>query len=180
MIELQSKIKELENTIVHLQEGLLKYEEIIALQQECIIKDKPLEKFQKCTYCKKIFVNKSFLKSHILRKHADESPKFIENDDSGTVLKKLNQETQTESDSNMNFEVDPNLVRHWRSLPSVASTLEDKSPLAFITSKHSLEAESFSKPKPSVRKKISSISRKISKSFKSISLKKNKSKYSQF
>merc|ERR1719270_2329064 len=91
-------------------------------------------------------------------------------------LEKLNQETQTERDSNMKLGVDPNLVRHWRSLPSVASTLEDKSPLAFITSKHSLEADSFSKPKPSVRKKISSISRKISKSFKSISLKKNKSK----
>ena len=176
--KLETKIKELETTIMHLQEGLLKYEEIIALQQECILKNKPLEKFQKCTFCKKIFVNKSFLKSHMLRKHPGEC--FDDSDKDELIVEVLSKETQTEDDDNhMNFEVDPALVRHWKSLPSVASTLEDKSPLDFFPSKHSSIVENISKPKPSLKKKISSISRKINRSFKSISLKK-KSSYSQF
>ena len=39
------------------------------MQQECLFNNSKLESLQKCCHCDKVFVNESFLLSHIRRRH---------------------------------------------------------------------------------------------------------------
>ena len=61
--------KDLEEKVKCLEMEIDKYKKIIVMQQECLFNESKLETFQKCCHCNKVFVNESFLLSHIRRKH---------------------------------------------------------------------------------------------------------------
>ena len=62
-------MKDLDEKVKYLEMEIEKYKKIIVMQQECLFNESKLETFQKCCHCDKVFVNESFLLSHIRRKH---------------------------------------------------------------------------------------------------------------
>ena len=92
--ELVIENKKLENTIKSLQRDLVKCKEIITLQQQCIFTGSSLQQFQKCLYCEKIFINESYLNSHLLRRHKNE----LKKSKNTSLVSQQNQATQTQTE----------------------------------------------------------------------------------
>ena len=92
--ELVIENKKLENAIKSLQSELVKCKEIITLQQQCIFTGSSLQQFQKCLYCEKIFINESYLNSHLLRRHKNERKKSKNT----SFVSQQNQATQTQTE----------------------------------------------------------------------------------
>ena len=92
--ELVIENKKLENTIKSFQSELVKCKEIITLQQQCIFTGSSLQQFQKCLYCEKIFINESYLNSHLLRRHKKEKEKS----EKASFVSQQNKATQTQTE----------------------------------------------------------------------------------
>ena len=159
-----ASVASMQQRVAQLEAEVERYKRIIAMQQECLFRHQDLQQFQKCSFCDKIFVNRSFLSSHVARRH----PEQVQGEDEVTEHsgRQSHQSTQTqEEDTSSLLEVghsDQELEdsRRSASWPSLATTTTLESPAA----RH--------KPhKHSLKRKLSSISRKLNRSFKTLSLK---------
>ena len=158
-----ASVASMQQRVAQLEAEVERYKRIIAMQQECLFRHQDLQQFQKCSFCDKIFVNRSFLTSHVARRH----PEQVQSEDkvtehSGT---QSHQSTQTQEETSSLLKLghsDQELEdsRRSASWPSLATTATLESPAA----RH--------KPhKHSLKRKLSSISRKLNRSFKTLSLK---------
>ena len=66
--------QDLGEKVRRLEVEIEKYKRIIVMQQECLFNQSKLETFQKCCHCDKVFVNESFLRAHLRRKHGTDTP----------------------------------------------------------------------------------------------------------
>ena len=98
--------KDLIEKVKFLEKEIEKYKRIIVMQQDCLFNNSKIETFQKCFHCDKVFVNESFLRSHIRRKHGL-SPVLQDTLDSQKSEKPrlVDQETQTSGQFNRNEDV---------------------------------------------------------------------------
>ena len=155
-----ASVASMQQRVAQLEAEVERYKRIIAMQQECLFRHQDLQQFQKCSFCDKIFVNRSFLSSHVARRH----PEQVQGEDEVTEHSRT-QSTQTQEETSSILEVgrsDQELEdsRRSASWPSLATTATLESPAA----RH--------KPhKHSLKRKLSSISRKLNRSFKTLSLK---------
>ena len=158
-----ASVASMQQRVSQLEGEVERYKRIIAMQQECLFRHEDLQQFQKCSFCDKIFVNSSFLSSHVARRHPDQ----VQGGDEETEHsgRQSHQSTQTQEETSSPLEVghsDQELEGSMRSAswPSLATTTTLESPAA----RH--------KPhKHSLKRKLSSISRKLNRSFKTLSLK---------
>ena len=161
-----ASVASMQQRVAQLEGEVERYKRIIAMQQECLFRHQDLQQFQKCSFCDKIFVKSSFLSSHVARRH----PEQVQGEDEVTEHSRTqsHQSTQTQvtqEGSSSLLEVghsDQELEdsRRSASWPSLATTTTLESPAA----RH--------KPhKHSLKRKLSSISRKLNRSFKTLSLK---------
>ena len=158
-----ASVASMQQRVAQLEGEVERYKRIIAMQQECLFRHQDFQQFQKCSFCDKIFVNNSFLSSHLARRH----PEQVQGEDEVTEHSRTqsHQSTQTQEDTSSLLEVghsDQELEdsRRSASWPSLATTATLESPAA----RH--------KPhKHSLKRKLSSISRKLNRSFKTLSLK---------
>ena len=158
-----ASVASMQQRVAQLEAEVERYKRIIAMQQECLFRHQDLQQFQKCSFCDKIFVNSSFLSSHVARRH----PEQVQGEDEVTEHSRTQstQSTQTQVETSSLLEVghsDQELEdsRRSASWPSLATTATLESPAA----RH--------KPhKHSLKRKLSSISRKLNRSFKTLSLK---------
>ena len=78
-----------------LEKEIEKYKRIIVMQQECLFNNSKLESLQKCCHCDKVFVNESFLCSHIRRKHGLSPGQDTLDSKKNESPRLVDQETQT-------------------------------------------------------------------------------------
>ena len=158
-----ASVASMQQRISQLEAEVERYKRIIAVQQDCLFRHRDFQQFQKCSFCDKIFVNSSFLSSHVARRH----PEQVRGDDEVTEHngRQSHESTQTQEDTSSLLEVDHSDQelegsRRSASWPSLATTATLESPAA----RH--------KPhKHSLKRKLSSISKKLNRSFKTLSLK---------
>ena len=158
-----ASVASMQQRVAQLEAEVERYKRIIAMQQECLFRHQDLQQFQKCSFCDKIFVNNSFLSSHVARRH----PEQVQGEDEVTEHSRTqsHQSTQTQEDTSSLLGLDHGdqeleVSRRSASWPSLATTTTLESPAA----RH--------KPhKHSLKRKLSSISRKLNRSFKTLSLK---------
>ena len=187
--ELVIENKKLENTIKSFQSELVKCKEIITLQQQCIFTGSSLQQFQKCLYCEKIFINESYLNSHLLRRHKNERKKskntsFVSQQnhatqtqteelhiESGTKFKTSEKDLRSSSADNSCFSNNSSnvssesshgkLSRRSHSLPSISSysTLQDETMFDLEVTQ---EKYSSTLERDKVKRKSKNIKKKIS------------------
>ena len=158
-----ASVASMQQRVAQLEAEVERYKRIIAMQQECLFRHQDFQQFPKCSFCDKIFVNSSFLTSHVARRH----PEQVQGEDEVTEHsgRQSHQSTQTQEETSSRLELghsDQELEdsRRSASWPSLATTATLESPAA----RH--------KPhKHSLKRKLSSISRKLNRSFKTLSLK---------
>ena len=160
-----ASVASMQQRISQLEAEVERYKRIIALQQECLFRHQDFQQFQKCSFCDKIFVNNSFLTSHVARRH----PEHVRGEDEETEHsgRQSHQSTQTQEDTSRSSPLEVGhsdqeleASRRSASWPSLATNATLESPAA----RH--------KPhKHSLKRKLSSISRKLNRSFKTLSLK---------
>ena len=90
--------------VMCLEKEIEKYKRIIVMQQECLFNNSKLESLQKCCHCDKVFVNESFLCSHIRRKHGLSPIHDTPDSEKNERPRLVDQETQT-SDGQLNEDV---------------------------------------------------------------------------
>ena len=181
--DLEDENNELKTIIKNLQQDLAKHREIIALQQECLFKGKKIQDHQQCLECGKIFVNNSFLQSHLKRRHL----KLTAQDEASTETFSGEKEsnsvsTQTQTGANLSQDTlmttstindsvfdEDRTVKRSKSLPALSLQY-------YINNEESVRESRTPGPtlsrKPSFKKKISSIGKKFNKSLRKMSFKK--------
>ena len=161
-----ASVASMQQRVAQLEGEVERYKRIIAMQQECLFRHQDLQQFQKCSFCDKIFVNRSFLSSHVARRHPEQLPGEDEVTEHSGRQSHQSTQTQEETSSSSPLEVghsDQELEdsRRSASWPSLATTATLESPAARQLKPH----------KHSLKRKLSSISRKLNRSFKTLSLK---------
>ena len=163
--EAECGLASMQQRVAQLEAEVARYKRIIVMQQECLLRHRDFQQFQKCSFCDKIFVNSSFLCSHMARRHPEQLQGGDEvKERSGTQSQ---QSTQTQEEASSPLEkasspLDQELEESRRSAswPSLATTATLESPAArHQPHKHSL------------KRKLSSITRKLNRSFRTLSLK---------
>ena len=168
--EAKCGLASMQQRVAQLEAEVARYKRIIVMQQECLFRHRDFQQFQKCSFCHKIFVNSSFLCSHMARRH----PEQLKGEDevkerSGTQSHQSTQ-TQEEASSPLEEASSPLALGHSdqereesrrsASWPSLATTATLESPAArHQPHKHSL------------KRKLTSIGRKLNRSFRTLSLK---------
>ena len=67
--ELSDNLADMETEVKALRKEAKKRKKMLTVQQESMFKDKDFREFRKCGLCPKVFVNESFLSSHMRRRH---------------------------------------------------------------------------------------------------------------
>ena len=93
--------KDLSEKVKCLEKEIEKYKKIIVMQQDCLFNNSKLETFQRCFHCDKVFVNESFLRSHIRRKHGLSPVQYLDSEENEKP-RMVDQETQTSGQFNRN------------------------------------------------------------------------------
>ena len=159
-----ASVASMQQRVAQLEAEVERYKRIIAMQQECLFRHQDLQQFQKCSFCDKIFVNNSFLSSHVARRHPEQVQGEDEVTEHSRTQSHQSTQTQEEASSSSLLEVghsDQELEdsRRSASWPSLATTTLESPAARHKPHKHSL------------KRKLSSISRKLNRSFKTLSLK---------
>ena len=193
--DLEEENSKLRAMIRTLEIDLCKHRKLIALQQECLLNGNKILDHQQCWICEKIFINQSFLKSHIRRRHSSqEDEEDISTSSSVTESHSISTQTgasfvdsqdtlatTTTFTSTVNISRDEERgIRRYKSLPSISSPLSSSiidQDMCFdkdIALNDSARRSQTLSRKPSIKKKFSSMGHKLNKSFKKLSFKKNK------
>ena len=101
-MEKARKEKDLSEKVKCLEKEIENYKRIIVMQQDCLFNNSKLETFQKCFRCDKVFVNESFLRSHIRRKHGLSPLQDTLDSEENEKPRMVDQETQTSGQLNRN------------------------------------------------------------------------------
>ena len=159
--------KDLEEKVKHLELEIEKYKKIIVMQQECLFNESKLETFQKCCHCDKVFVNESFLLSHIRRKHG------LSPSESDKIEKPRMAEQETQTSASWQFTINEEMLlssvsslvlasNKSKSWPDIRNDFKDQKP-----EWEYVELEK--KKKKSLKRKVFALKNKINENLRKIS-----------
>ena len=158
--------KDLDEKVKHLELEIEKYKKIIVMQQECLFNESKLETFQKCCHCDKVFVNESFLLSHIRRKHGIspsepykiEKPRMVEQETQTSWQFTINEEMLLSSVSSL--VLGSNKSKSW---PDIRNGSKDPEPVWEDNELEKKKKKSFKRKVFALKNKINENLRKMSK-----------------